>query len=90
MQNIESNSWHHTAPQNSNYVFESADQTLLELLQLGAVPAALGRLFHAHCSLVQTPSLTPICPSLDTAPCRSLGPCRCHREQSSALPLRPL
>ena len=22
-----------------------------------------------------------------TAPCRSLGPCRCHREQSSALPL---
>jgi len=29
-------------------------------------------------------------PSPDAAPCRSLGPCRCHREQSSALPLRSL
>jgi len=48
---------------------------------------ALGSPFHAHRPLVQHLSLTPSCPSPDTAPCRSLGPCRCHREQSSALPL---
>jgi len=40
--------------------------------------------------LVQNRSLTPSCPSPDTAPCRSLGPCRCHTEQSSALPLGSL
>jgi len=28
--------------------------------------------------------------SLNTAPCHSLGPCRCHTEQSSALPLHSL
>ena len=28
-------------------------------------------------------------PSPDTAPCRSLGPRRCHRQQSSALPSAP-
>ena len=42
---------------------------------------------HAHCPLVQTLSLTPSCPSPGTAPCHSLRPCLCHREQSSALPL---
>ena len=52
----------------------------------GRMTAILG----PHCPLVQTLSLTPSCPSPDTAPCRSLGPCRCHTEQSSALPLRPL
>jgi len=49
----------------------------------------------AACSSAWPPSgeelsLTPSCPSPDTAPCRSLGPCRCHTEQSSALPLRSL
>jgi len=52
--------------------------------------SALGSPFHAHHPLVLTFSLTPSCPSPDTAPCRSLGPCRCHTEQSSALPLRSL
>jgi len=32
-------------------------------------------------------SLGPSCPSPDRGPCYSFGPCRCHREQSSALPL---
>ena len=39
---------------------------------------------------MQTLSLTPTQPSPDTAPCHSLRPCRCHREQSSVLPLRSL
>jgi len=60
------------------------------LCTLGAVPTALGRLFRAHRPLVQNHSLTPSCPSPDTAPCCSLGPCRCHTEQSSALPLGSL
>ena len=38
---------------------------------------------------VQTLSLTPSCPSPDTAPCCSLRPCRCHTEQSSAQPSAP-
>ena len=67
---------------------ESVVQTLFELWQLGAMPTALCSPFHVHRPLVQTLSLTPSCPSPDTAPCRSLGPCRCHTEQSSALPLR--
>ena len=62
----------------------------LNFCRTGAVPTALGRLVHAHGPLVQTLSLTPSCPSPDAAPCRSLRPCRCHREQSSALPLRSL
>ena len=33
------------------------------------------------------PFSLPSCPSPGTAPCRSLGPCCCHREQSSVLPL---
>ena len=49
-----------------------------------------GQPIHAHRPLVQTLSLTLSCPSPDTAPCRSLGPCHCHTEQSSALPLHPL
>ena len=69
---------------------ESIVQTLLELCQLGAVTTTLGNLFHAHSPLVPHLSLTPSCPFPDTAPCRSLGPCRCHREQSSALPLHSL
>ena len=55
----------------------------------GAVPTALCIPFHAHHPLVQPLSLTPSCPSPDTAPCRSLGPCHCHTEQSSALPSTP-
>jgi len=53
---------------------------------LNFVPAALGSPFHAHRPVVQTLSLTPSCPSPDTAPCCSLRPCLCHTEQSSALP----
>ena len=66
---------------------ENAIQILLELLLLRAMPTALGSPFYVHHPLLQTLSLTPSCPSPDTAPCRSLGPCCCHREQSSALPL---
>ena len=86
---MESNFCLHIAPhkQNSHPTSESTVQMLLELRQLGAVSTAQGSLFHAHCLLLQTLSLTPSCLSLDTAPCRSLGPCRCHREQSSVLPL---
>jgi len=66
---------------------KSIVQMFLELGQHGAITTALGSLFHACCHLVQTLSLTPSCLSTDTAPCHSLGPCRCHTEQSSALPL---
>ena len=51
---------------------------------------SLGMPFHAHRSLVKNLSLTRSCPFPDTAPCRSLGPCQFHREQSSALSLRSL
>ena len=58
---------------------ESAVQMLFELWQLGAVPTVLGSPFHAHRPLVQTLSLTPSCPSPDTAfsiqiSIRMLGP----------------
>ena len=61
--------------------------TLPELWQLEAVPTALGSPFHAHHPLVHNLSLIPTRPSPDAAPCHSSRPCRCHREQSSALPL---
>ena len=80
----------HSTTQNPNPMSESAVQTPPELWQLSALPTALGSPFHAHHPLVQTLSLTPSCPSPDTALCRSLEPCRCHTEQSSALPLRSL
>ena len=76
--------------QNLNPTSESGVQTFLELWRLRAVPTVLGSPFHAHHPVVQTLSLTPSCPSPDTAPCRSLGPCRCHTEQSSALLLLSL
>lgn len=41
----------------SNPLSENAVQTLLELWQLGAMPTAVGSLFHAHCPLVQNLSL---------------------------------
>ena len=56
--------------------------------RLGAM--TLGSLFRAHHPPVQTLSLTPSCPSPDTAPRRSLAPCCCHREKSSVLPLSSL
>ena len=87
---IESKSWHHPGPPKIQTLCLSVIQMLLELQQLRAVLTALGSPFHAHHPLVQTLSLTSTPPSPDTAPCRSLGPCRCHREQSSALPLRSL
>ena len=68
---------------------ENIVQMLLELLQLRAVPTAQGSLCHAHCLLVQNLSLTPSWHFPDTASCRSLGPCCCHSEQSSALPSTP-
>jgi len=62
-----------------------------ELQQLEAVPTDCpGSPFHAHHRLVQTLSLTPSCSSPATAPCRSLGPRRGHRVQSSVLPSTPL
>jgi len=70
--------------QNPNPMSESTVQTHLELRQLGAMPTALGSLFHANHL-----SLTASCPSPDTAPCRSLRPCRCHKHQSSVLPSVP-
>ena len=86
-----SNSWlHRGPPKNPSPRCESTVQMLPGLQQLSAMPTALGSPFHTHCPLVQHLSLTPSCPSPDTAPCRSLGPCRCHTEQSSALPLRSL
>jgi len=85
----------HSTNQNSTPISESAVQKLLELQQPGAMHLgpeqwALGSPFHAHHPLVQTLSLTPSCPSPDTAPCRSLGPYRSHREESSALSLHSL
>ena len=50
------------------------------------MPTALGNVLHAHHPLVKNFCLTPSLPSPDAAPCRSLGPCRCHRQQSSVLP----
>ena len=40
-----------------NCMSESSVPVLLELQQLGAVPTALGILFHAHYPLVETLSL---------------------------------
>jgi len=77
----------HRIVQNSNPMSESAVQMLLELHQLGAMPTALGSPFHVQRPLVQTLCPTPSCPSSGTAPCHSLGPRHCHREQSSAFPL---
>jgi len=45
----------HLAPHRSTQNI----QMLLELWQLGAMLAALGSQFHAHCPLVQNLSLTP-------------------------------
>ena len=77
----------HATTQHPIPMCERAVQTLPELQQLRAVRTALGRLLHTHLPLVQTLSLTSSCPSPDADPCCSLGPCLCHREQSSALPL---
>jgi len=44
--------------QNPNPMSEGTVQTPLEIWQLGAMPASLGSLFHAHCLLVQNLSLT--------------------------------
>ena len=81
---IKFNSWLHAGPPKIQTSYLRASW----VPELGAVPTALGRLFHAHCPLVQTLSLTPSCSSPDTVPCRSLGPCCCHRDQSTLLPVR--
>lgn len=76
--------------ENSNSMSESIAQALLEQQQLGAVPIALGSLFHAHHPLVQNLSLTSTCPSPDRAPCHSLRSCCCHqRSELSAAPQLP-
>jgi len=80
------------APRSTTENLSPSDWMLLKLQQFGAMPTALGIPSHVHHPmgpLVQTLSLTPSCPSPDTAPCRSLGPCRCHTEQSSVLPSTP-
>ena len=47
--------------------------------------------FHAHHPLVQNLSLTPSCPSPNTAPCCSLWPWCCHqRAELSTVPLFPV
>ena len=79
----------HKTAQKSGLVSETVVQVLLKKAQC-----------HDHCPgdltlvlnhfLEQILSLTPSCPSPGTAPCRSLGPCCCHREQSSALPFHSL
>ena len=80
---MDSNSWDHTAPTQIQII-------LLSLMFKGFLNAS---------SLVPQPGPGPdlptslwwqTCPSFpspDTAPCRSLGPCLCHREQSSVLSL---
>ena len=74
---IKSNFWLSTGP----LVNESILSTL---------PTSLVSLLHTHHAQVKNLFLASIWPSPDTAPCRSLGPCHCHREQSSALPLHSL
>lgn len=64
-------------------------QVLPDLLQLRALPATLSSPFRAHHPLVQILFLTPTPASPDAAPCHSLGPCCCHRRQSSVLPYTP-
>ena len=62
---------------------------LPELQQLRAVSTALGSLFNALCPLKYGISLTPTCPSPDTAPCYSLKSCHCHQRAqiSTVLPI---
>ena len=85
---FESNPWLHAAPIKIQTLCLRANTPWT--LALGAVPTALCIPFHAPHPLVQTLSMPPSCPSPDTAPCHSLGPCRCHTEHSSALPSTPL
>lgn len=73
--------------QNSAISMRALFRHFLSSVKFGAMNTALGSLFHAHHLLVKNLFLTPSCPSPGKAPCRSLGPCRCHREQSSVLPL---
>ena len=77
----------HRTTQNPNPVSESTVQMLQSTQGRAHCPGQ-----PVPCPLPSgaDPSLTPSCPSPDTAPCRSLGPCRCHREPSSALTLRSL
>ena len=56
---IELNPWLHTGPPKIQTLCLSVVHTLLEIHQLRAVPAALGRLFQAHHPLGQSLSLTP-------------------------------
>ena len=84
-----SNSGLHREPPKVKPVSESTVQTLLELQPSGLCPqpcAARSMPTVLWCSPFPSP---PAAPPL-TSPCRSLGPCRCHTEQSSALPLRSL
>ena len=76
------------ATQNSISASESSVQMLIELYQPRAMITALGSLFLGpdYC-LVKKLFLT--LKFHITAPCRSLGPCRCQREHSSVLPMRP-
>ena len=79
----------HRTTQKSEHMSETVIQTLLELQHSGPCPlpcAAHSMPTALWCSSFPSP---PAAPPL-TAPCRSLGPCRCHTEQSSALPLRSL
>jgi len=59
--------------------------------QLGAVPTALGSLFHAHHPLVKNLFLISNLTLSKNPPCRSLAPHHCHqRTEFSAAPLFPM
>jgi len=82
MRIIESSSWLCTGlPKIQTLRLKVLFKHFLYSNRLGAMITALG-------SINLGQNLTR--PSPDTAPCGSLGPCRCHTEQSSALPLRSL
>ena len=72
----------HRSTQISNSMIESVVQMPLELQQLGAVPAALGSLFHAHHPLVQSLFLIPLWPSRGAAPCHSFELYHCHQREA--------
>ena len=76
----------HRTIQHWNPMSESIVQKLFKLQKLEAMTTALGSMFHAHCQLVKNTFLTPNT-SPGTAPCHSLRPSLCHRDQSSVLPL---
>ena len=76
----------HNTIQNSNPMYESTVQTLLELWQIGVLTTALGSLFHVHCPLVKNISLAhPLDPPLTQLRSILLGPAAVARKRRSTL-----